>query len=248
MKISNPLQSGSQLSKIKSYISTKLWKVLMPLLLWKKRPFSTKPSNLYHRCSETPLDVFIDCFVNKNLMRLVKFGKANAKQVNEAWEELFTDYCEILGSPQYSRMVALIKDIGGLQSKMLAINLALRVLSVRYSYKCVQVLRKFGYNYKFSISDPDAYFKDLETVQKKSKSSELALDRALLEYKALFEKSEGEAPTYEVFQKNLVELSKYMGFRINPKEVTVSEYVAIIKRREREIELNKRKQVADKKA
>jgi hypothetical protein len=145
-------------------------------------------------------------------------------------------------------MVSLTKEIGSLQSKMLAINLCIRVLTYRYSYKCVQTLKRFGYNYTFSIADPVQYWKDLEAVIKKSKSSELALDRALNEYKLLFSKSEDNAPTYDVFQNNLVELSKYMGFRINAKEVTVSEYVAIVKRREREIEMSKRKQVADKKA
>lgn len=182
------------------------------------------------------------------MMRLVKYGNAPVKQINEAWEDLFTDYCELLNLPQYSRMVNLTKEIGSLQSKMLCINLCIRVLSVRYSYKCVQILRRFGYNYKFSISDPQGYWKDLETVIKKSKSSELALDRALNEYKTLFSSTEEKAPTYEVFQNNLIELSKFMGYRVNPKEVTVSEYVSIIKRRDKEIEFSKRKQVADKKA
>lgn len=205
-------------------------------------------NNLYIKCSQTPLDVFIDCLVNKNLNRLIKFGKANTRQLNEAWESLFSDYCEILGSPQYTRMVSLTKEIGMLQSKMLCITLCLKVLTVRYSYKCVQQLHKFGYNYKFSLTDPQGYWKDIETVQKKSKSSELALDRALNEYKALFTKSEGGAPTLAVFENNLIELSKYMGFRLNQKEITVSEYVAIIKRREREIESLKREKVTNKKA
>jgi len=247
MKISNPLQSGSLLSKMWSYTSTKLLRVITLLRQWRKQRSSAQPSNLFRRCSETPLDIFIDCFVNKNLMRLVKFGKASAKQINEAWEDLFTDYCELLRLPQYTRMVSLTKEIGSLQSKMLCINLCIRVLSLRYSYKCVQVLKRFGYNYKFSITDPEGYRKDLETVIKKSKSSELALDRALNEYKALFQKSSNEAPSQDVFQNNLIELSKFMGFRINPKEITVAEYVAIIKRREKEIEL-KRKEVSHKKA
>jgi hypothetical protein len=109
-------------------------------------------------------------------------------------------------------------------------------------------LKRFGYQYRFPIDNFEQYRRDLETVITKSKASELALDQALAQYKKLFESTESKAPTYEVFENNLVELSKFMGFRVNAKEVTVSEYVAIVKRREREISMIEGKKVTNKKA
>ena len=82
----------------------------------------------------------------------------------------------------------------------------------------------------------------------KSKSVEIALDQSLAEYDKLLKESDGKNLTEDYFQKALVELSKFMGFRVNAREVTVSEYVAMIKRREREIEYLLSKKVSNKKA
>jgi len=201
---------------------------------------------MYTRCSQTPLDVFIDALVNKNLSRLVIYGKATYKQINDAWEQLFTEYCELSGSPQYQRLVNLSREIGGLQSKLLSIRLCVKVLGYRYSTRAVSTLRRFGYNYKFNLQDPEGYLRDIKAVMTKSKSVEIALDQSLVEYDKLLKESDGKNLTEDYFQKALVELSKFMGFRVNAREVTVSEYVAMIKRREREIQLslnqNKRKE------
>jgi len=195
----------------------------------------TKQTMLYTRCSQTPLDVFIDALVNKNLDRLVIYGKATHKQISDAWELLFTEYCEISGSPQYQRLVNLSREIGGLQSKLLSISLCTKVLSYRYSSKCITTLRRFGYIYKFNLQDPESYIRDIKAVVTKSKSVQIALDQSLADYDKLMKESNGKNLSEDYFQKALVELSKFMGFRINAKEVTVSEYVAIVKRREKEI-------------
>jgi hypothetical protein len=201
---------------------------------------------LYTRCRETPLDVFIDVLVNKHMIRLVHHGKATQCQINEAWEILFTEYCELSGSPQYLKLLNLTREIGALQTKLLTIQLCIRVIGFRNSQKCVATLRRFGYNYKFNPQDPEGYVKDLKAVITKSKSAELALDQALSSYEKMFAESNGNHLTEDHFVTVLVELSKFMGFRINPREITVSEYIAIIKRREREIELLGKKVTKEK--
>ena len=219
-----------------------LWKLIV------RKPLSSTPSNLYIRCRETPLDVFIDVLVNKNLNRLVRFGKATQKQINYAWEALFSEYCEISGTPQFQRLLSLTKEIGSHQSKLLTIQLCTKVLGYRYSQRCVLTLKRLGYNYKFNIQDPAGYVKDLKSVFTKSKTTELALDQALNEYQKLLNSSGGSQLTEDHFEKILVELSKFMGFRIDRKQVTVSEYVAILKRREREIDVLLGKKGSNKKA
>ncbi|MEA5110368.1 hypothetical protein SDC9_36965 [bioreactor metagenome] len=247
MTTSNGLpSSGLQGRILKSFssVTRKGFSALWQLMIRKRH---NKPlSNLYTRCSSTPLDVFIDALVNKNLGRLVIYGKATHKQINDAWELLFTEYCEISGSPQYQGLVNLTREIGSLQSKLLSIRLCVKVLAYRYSARAVSTLRRFGYNYKFNLQDPEGYLRDIKAVMTKSKSVEIALDQSLVEYDKLLKESDGKNLTEDYFQKALVELSKFMGFRVNAREVTVSEYVAMIKRREREIQLslnqNKRKE------
>lgn len=176
------------------------------------------------------------------------YGKATYKQINDAWEQLFTEYCELSGSPQYQRLVNLSREIGGLQSKLLSIRLCVRVLGYRYSARAVSTLKRFGYNYKFNPLDAEGYVRDLKAVMIKSRSVEIALDQSLAEYEKLLKESDGKSLTEDDFQRVLIELSKFMGFRINAKEITVSEYVAMIKRREREVEHLLGKQVTNKKA
>lgn len=249
MTTSNGLpSSGLQWRILKSFSSatrkgfSALWR-----LMTRKR--NNKPRwSIYTRCSQTPLDVFIDALVNKNLGRLVIYGKATYKQINDAWEQLFTEYCELSGSPQYQRLVNLSREIGGLQSKLLSIRLCVRVLGYRYSARAVSTLKRFGYNYKFNPLDAEGYVRDLKAVMIKSRSVEIALDQSLAEYEKLLKESDGKSLTEDDFQRVLIELSKFMGFRINAKEITVSEYVAMIKRREREVEHLLGKQVTNKKA
>lgn len=249
MTTSNGLPSnGLQWRILKSFssVTRKGFSALWQLMIRKRH---NKPlSNLYTRCSQTPLDVFIDALVNKNLGRLVIYGKATHRQINDAWELLFTEYCEISGSPQYQRLVNLSREIGGLQSKLLSIRLCVKVLGYRYSSRAISTLRRFGYNYKFNPQDPEGYLRDIKAVMTKSKSVEIALDQSLAEYDKLLKESDGKNLTEDYFQKALVELSKFMGFRVNAREVTVSEYVAMIKRREREIEYLLSKKVSNKKA
>lgn len=249
MTTSNGLPpNGLQWRILKSFssVTRKGFSALWQLMIRKRH---NKPlSNLYTRCSSTPLDVFIDALVNKNLGRLVIYGKATQKQINDAWELLFTEYCEISGSPQYQRLVNLTREIGGLQSKLLSIRLCVKVLGYRYSAMAVSTLKRFGYNYKFNPLDAEGYVRDLKAVMTKSRSVEIALDQSLAEYEKLLKESDGKSLTEEGFQRVLIELSKFMGFRVNAKEVTVSEYIAMIKRRELEVEHLLRKKVSNKKA
>ncbi len=249
MTTSNGLPLNGRHRRIKSYFSSVIRKGFSALWQLMTRRQRSKPlSNLYTRCSQTPLEVFIDVLVNKNLNRLVRYGKATQNQMNEAWELIFTEYCEISGSPQYQRLLNLSREIGGLQSKLLSIQLCIRVLGYRYSSKCVATLRRFGYNYRFNLQDPEGYLKDIKAVMTKSKSVELALDQSLVDYNKLMKESDGKNLSEEYFQKALVELSKFMGFRIDAKEISVGEYVAIVKRREKEINYLLSKQNANKHA
>lgn len=248
MKILSASRLSGLLIRVRKFFFTGIRMGLS--VLWKSitRKQGNKPlSSLYLHTRETPLEVFIDALVNKNLSRLIKYGRASQRQLAEAWETLFAEYCEISGSTQYQRLINLTKEIGSLQSKLLSIQVSIRVLGFRYSSKSISTLARFGYKYRFDIQDPESYTRDVKSVLLKSKSVELALDQSLVEYQKLISSTDEKPLTEEYFEKALVELSKFMGFRVDPRQVTVSEYVAMLKRREKEIELLS-KQVPNKKA
>jgi len=237
MPISGKSQSSGPEVKTKPYSFTRVLLVFMALwnLIVRKQRRSI-PSSLFIHANQTPLDVFIDCLVNKNLVRLVRAGKATSRELSEAWEQLFSEYCELSGSPKYQHMLNLLRQMGGMKSKILSVKLCITVLESRHSEKCIQVLKRFGYKHHFNPGDQEAYYKDLKAVATKIKSTELALDQAEKEYTKLIEKT-GEKITEQQFDEALLDLSKYMGYRIDKHQITVAEYVLMIKRMNKEYEL-----------
>lgn len=243
MPTSGTSQSNGLPVKTKRFSFTKVRLVFMAL--WKliaRKQATSQPSNLFLHCNQTPLDVFIDVLVNKNMSRLIRFGKATQRELSEAWEQLFTEYCEISGSPQYQHMLNLLRQIGGMKSKILSVQLCITVLNSRYSSKCQKTLKSFGYNFHFDADDSVSYLKDLKAVATKIKSTEFALEQAEKEYKKLIEKTD-EKVTEKQFDEAIIELSKYMGYRVDRKQVTVTEYVYMTRRMTKEYEsrINKNK-------
>jgi len=205
--------------------------------------FSSKhadKSQVYNRCSDITLDKFIDCIVDHNFNRLIKSGKPSKEAILKAWDDILSEYSELTATSGYKEMLSLTKEIGSLNCKITSVNLCLQVLSYQYSQECVDVLAKFGYRKKFDITNIENYIADLTSISNKLKTTILALNQRTQEYKTLIQKAGGETPSRDYYIKILVELSKYMGFRIKAEEISVSEYVSIMKKRDHEIEVQNR--------
>jgi hypothetical protein len=197
-----------------------------------------KPENhiLYHRCSDTPLDVFIDVLVNKNMPRLVRTGKATPKEIDSAWQKLWFEYCDLSGSPEYRQLFGLIKEVGYLEGKLMSIRLAIQSISSSQSNGCINILHNYGYRYAFEKSKPDEFEKDIQRVIEKSKTIELLIKAGRAQIDKINEKAQGESVKEDWFEDTLTVLSKYMGYRINRKVITVSEFVRMKKMFEMEAE------------
>lgn len=196
----------------------------------------TGPVNIYRHCTEMPLDAFIDAMVNDNHYRVVKWGKVNQQEVEEAWRNLFAEYCDMSDTKQYKQLFSLSREIGVLHSRLLKVRVCLKVLSIQYSPYAEQSLREMGYICNLNPKDKTSYDKILAAIDMKSRTMEVAL----LQKRELYDKAVGEYGGKDItegdFTRNLVELGKYMGFRINPREITVCEYLEIRKKYEAEAE------------
>lgn len=207
-------------------------------LFQRQRPNTQKslPSNLYHHCSELPLADFISCVIDKNYKALLKYGHASPYDLSRAWDSIYSEFSEMSGSPAFKLIMNLSKDIGFLESKLLSISLCLRVMERRADERCIKILKNYGYAYSFNINDTDQYKKDLETIATRSGSIRLALQQKRNEYNASIKGMSSKEVTREDFTKILAVLTKYMGFRIDPRQTTVSEYVSYRKLYEHETE------------
>lgn len=194
------------------------------------------PSNLYTHCSECPLEVFIDALVNNNHFRLIKHGNSTKEEIAIAWRNLFYEYCDLSGIESYRKLFLINKEIGQLSSRRLTVKCCIDVLNILHEPACIKLLREIGYTYKFDPQNPEEYKKDIQMVIQKSKSIEIAIQEKEFQYEKILSAFGGKPVTEEDFTKALVELSAYMKFRINPREITVSEYLAIRQKYDREAE------------
>ncbi len=237
MTISKRLQYGLRgIRVICASFTNRAKASIISLTTKQTKPGHSIPSNIFHRCSELPLSVFITCTVDKDYKGLIKYGHASQQQLNHAWEQLYSEYSDISGGDSYKLLMQLSKDIGYLESKLLCIGLCLKVLSHRPDEKCIKILYNYGYRLIWDMSQPELYAKNLDSVATRSGAIQLAVAQKRLELSKKQGRLQGKEITRETFSKILASLSKHMGFRIDPAETTVSEFVAYRHNLENEIE------------
>lgn len=196
-----------------------------------KQSKESSQSNLYFQCNETPLQIFIDCLCHKRFERLIKSGKPSQDEITEAWNELFSEYCDLSGSNEMNEVLQVTKKIGVIQSKLTAITLSVLVLSHKDSEESKKTLQTLGFNYDFDKSLVD----DLQRVISVTKSYEIELKSLQKRYEALTTKGAKSTVTEAYFKRILVDLSKYMGFQLKATSTTVEEFLMIKNSYEREI-------------
>lgn len=206
-----------------------------------RRPQPEIPSNLYHRCSDLPLSIFITCSVDRDYSGLIRYGHATHEQLARAWEAIYSEYSTISGGQSYKLLINLSKDIGYLESKLLVVGLCLRVLQHRPDPKVIQILSNYGYKYHFDTGNPEQYAKNLDEIAKRSGGLQFAIQQKRAELDKSREKLNGKEVTREMFDKILAALSKHMGISIREiKQGTVTEFCAYRYNFEKEIEAMKK--------
>lgn len=149
----------------------------------------------------------------------------------EAWNELFTEYCDLSGSNEMNEVLQVTKKIGVIQSKLTAISLSVVVLSHRDSEIAKGNLRNLGFNFDF-----DKYLvNDLQRVIAASKGYHIELKSLQKRYEALTAKSGKSKITETYFKRILVDLSKFMGFQLKATTTTVEEFLMIKNSYERDL-------------
>lgn len=201
---------------------------------------SARPTNIFHRCTDISLESFLDCLLNRNLRRLLKYGDAQDHHLAEAWEQVYTEYCDLTGSTQYKTIRTVRNDYQNLHAKREAIRCALIVLAQRYSEKMVRLIRDYGYNYAFNWEDPASYRKDMEVMTARLKALDIPLGIKKQEYERLITGYESREVTVNDWNMMIGQVEKFMQFHINRREITVSEFAAYKRMMELQFEADKK--------
>lgn len=126
--------------------------------------------------------------------------------VGDAWLNIFSEYCEAIGNGELSESLRLAIQINYLTN---------RIYIVKSGAHLPELLTEMG----FRTTDP-------KRVLTLLKSDEVKLIKATADYKKL--QSKQTAPTRADFAKDLVTLSKHMGYTISKFKIMVAEYVEMI--------------------
>ena len=242
MNILSKLLFDIAIIKTKKFIFTKLERLLHFLKPKRMRKTSAKHLNLYCHCSELPLNRFIDCLIDHDFEKLIKFGTCSKLTLLSIWENIFIEYCELSNTPHFKKLLSLTREIGQMKSKLMAIDTCIYVLTYQYSYYCITVLQKLGYKYDFNYNTIDTYIADLKKVAINKKSIELSIQQKEKQLNELKITAGGVEVDKLYFDKQLIMLSKHNGYHLKKSEITVSEYLAMLQILSDEIRKNNTEQ------
>lgn len=199
-----------------------------------KRSEKDQLKNVYTRCHQISLATFIQCLIHSNYTGLVARGNPPERQRAQAWDLLYMEYCDLSNATSQKRILAIGREVGMLESKLLTVRTAVLVLSIRYSQRMADLLHRNGYRYDLDPKSGQKYIDELSSIVKKSKVISIAIKQKRFEYDEMMAKFKNEKVTEQYFEELLVELSRFMAFRLNANELTVTEFVAIQNRFDRE--------------
>jgi hypothetical protein len=177
--------------------------------------------NISCKCSEVTLDEFIDCLINGNYKRLLRDGEASDDELQAAWERLYNEYAELSGNTAHAYLFSLMKTTAALRAKLTAAQQFIQSGNV-------ELLRQMGYP------------ADIKKIIARVKLESIELQGKTKELEKLRQSNEKDGAKEADFTAWIVSVSKYMGYRIDRKEVTVSEFLTMNKLMTEELERMKK--------
>lgn len=181
----------------------------------------------YRSCTELPLWNFIQVVTTGTLTPLIISGMPTDAELSEAWNDIFTDYCDMTTSKNQTYVLQLVREIKGIELQITIINTCIERLKLSYLPEVCDILREYGFNYEYT---PDTMLNDiLSTVAEGSYLSvQLGVKRS--EYDKYLASQESQNATENDYDEILSELSKFQGYHLRSKDLSVSEYVSIFNR------------------
>lgn len=203
----------------------------------KKRPgqsVSSPHTALYLRCDQLPLNRFIDCLIDNDLKSLVISGVPSEQQLISAWENIYIEYISLNQSAESLYSIGIQKEVTLISDEISRVEEILYLLSPQMLPFCngrenelVQILREYGYKQSFDFTTD--YSRTINAIRSRLNPKKLRLDSRLNEMAEYVKSKSTGKPSRSVFDTNLIRMSRFQGYAIRAKDITVSEYVMIFK-------------------
>jgi hypothetical protein len=199
---------------------------ILPLPLKPQYGNNTISLKLYRTCEACPLQVFLDCLFDNDFSGLIVRGEASPQQMQQAWQELYQEYCEISDSQGLQQSVTAIKELNIGLSKIMFLDAALKVLELAVAPDVVAMLNENGI--KTNITGTETrpeLLKKIELAKTRAKKWVIEVEQAKKNVEALAKTNETNRASRSYYHDVLMLISKDSGFYVRPQDISVAQFV-----------------------
>lgn len=165
---------------------------------------------------------FISCLIDNDYSSLILSGSPSEEQIQTAWAEIYTSYCECIGGAKMAKELRENKDLAVRQSRLFRFEKVLDSIEANPCEEFYELLFSFGYpcdKLEYSIDNIQKVINQITPYYKSEKT------RVRIESK----ESEGEEIekieyTRDVFMDTIGEIITALKVHISINTITVTEY------------------------
>lgn len=186
------------------------------------KPLTTSLSTFHRSCKTLPLFAFVEAYCNNDLSLLILSGTPTEEELATAWQEIIFEYSSLIKSENSDYLFELEKKIALSGHHIFYVDNATMFLRFQHSLEIVNELRNLGYDLPDMPQE-----NDLNKVVSIAKTIVFDLAEMRDEYERLTNTVNGKKQTEDDFYKTIAALSKYQGYRMEPKSTTMTEFCAV---------------------
>jgi hypothetical protein len=194
---------------------------------------------IVNNCNDCTVYQYMQCKFKHNLKVLIIEGEHTDKELQQAFSNICIEYLDAAGIEiehvaDREEIVKLDARCTYMQTSIKMQRLALRELGEPFT----EALEDFG-KYSYSLQwtgDVEKFRKDLDRIEKQEKTFVVQLEDAVNAYKKKEDMKNAanigqvrEVKTEADFVRMLNELSKFQGFHLKPKEISMLELAGLIR-------------------
>lgn len=180
----------------------------------------------YTTTTELPLNKFINCLCDDDLLMLVISGDPNPHDLQKAWFYIYEEFLDGMADKEGVHKIRLHSKIVKCKFDYELIQLCIECLSKAYVRSIAEKLKTLVRCGELNPEDMNSYFNDLRVAKTRSNKLLQQIEEKQAELKVLESReSTGEKVSKKHFDSLIASVSIYTKFHIDKKNVSVSEFV-----------------------
>lgn len=208
--------------------------VISPLPIESLLPVDSITWKLFQDC-RVSLEVFLECLFDKDYSGLTIAGNPPEHKITEAWGKIYVEYAELLNEGSGNELYNKTIEINYISAKIFAIDKCIKHFHISYNEDLKNILEYYGVNERLSPEDTrEERFKKLEVVIAKSKRWITQLEILRKEFDAMTDEETESTGGRGQFEDNLSNLSSWNKYAVISRNISVRQYVKMLKGMNRE--------------